>query len=119
MTFNQVEGPRSSYDETSGPLGGGRMSVLVHLCRSCGHQQTWHSGGNGGYTSCRCCRADECDPAPEPGLLQTLSFPGWQLEPLLAPGTVRNSGSMHATECCVCAACVVAYERLVKTAQSA
>jgi hypothetical protein len=95
------------------------MSVLVHLCRSCGHQQSWHSAGNGGYTSCRCCRADQCDPAPEPILLRTFSFPGWQLEPPLAPGTVRNSGSMHATTCCACDACLAAYQRLAGIARSA
>ena len=26
------------------------MSVLVHLCRGCGHQSAWHEGANGGYT---------------------------------------------------------------------
>ncbi|HWC20982.1 MAG TPA: hypothetical protein VG502_01660 [Flexivirga sp.] len=95
------------------------MSVLVHLCRSCGHQQTWHSAGNGGYTSCRCCRAYQCDPEPEPVLLQTFSFPGWRVEPLLVPGSIRNPRSMHSTECCSCDACLAAYDRLAGTARSA
>ncbi|WP_446664272.1 hypothetical protein [Flexivirga sp. B27] len=94
------------------------MSVLVHFCRACGHQQAWHAPRCAGYTSCRCCRDDQCDPA-EPVVLQTFSFPGWQPEPLLPPGTVRNARSMHASDACACAACVTAYARLTGIAESA
>jgi hypothetical protein len=95
------------------------MSVLVHVCRTCGHQQSWHSPANGGYTSCSCCRTDRCDPAPEPTFLQTFSLPGWLPEAILPPGTVRNPGSMHATTSCACDACVTAYEGLARTRRSA
>ncbi|WP_148043362.1 hypothetical protein [Flexivirga caeni] len=88
------------------------MTVLVHLCRACGHQQAWHSPRCAGYTSCHCCRTDQCEPTTEPVVLPTFSFPGWHVEPLVAPGTVRNAGTMHASQTCACAACLTAYERL-------
>jgi len=95
------------------------MSVLVHLCRSCEHQQGWHSARCPGYTSCRCCRAQACDPDPEPVLLRTFSFPGWRPEPVVEPGTVRNPHSMHASQSCSCAACGAAYLRLTAVAEPA
>ncbi len=81
------------------------MSVLVHLCRSCTHQQAWHESGNGGYTPCRCCRAGAPDADPTPTLLPTTSSPLGIREPLWSPGSQRNAGTMHASRTCDCAAC--------------
>jgi hypothetical protein len=106
------------------------VSVLVHLCRGCGHQQAWHESGNGGYTPCRCCRAGTADPDPSPTLLPTVTSPGgipdgWRrveqalrdatpgsIEPLWEPGTRRNVGTMHATTTCGCDACHEAAARI-------
>lgn len=81
------------------------MSALVHLCRSCAHQQSWHDPPNRGYTSCPCCREGLADPDPEPTRLCMLDaltgIPG----PLWAPGTQRNAGTMHASTTCACEGC--------------
>lgn len=89
------------------------MSVLVHLCRDCAHQVSWHDPRNAGYTACTCCRTGTADASPEPVLQETYALPGWHPEPPCPPGTTRNPGSMHATTCCDCTACHAAYERLV------
>jgi hypothetical protein len=81
------------------------VTVLVHLCRTCGHQSAWHEGANGGYTPCRCCRAGTAHPDPEPTLLPTWTSPGGAPEPLWAPGTRRNVGTMHVSTTCACDAC--------------
>ncbi|WP_020144143.1 hypothetical protein [Terracoccus sp. 273MFTsu3.1] len=85
------------------------MSVLVHGCRRCGHQQAWHESGNGGYTPCRCCRAGTSDPDPAPTLLPTWSSPDGIRERLWEPGSRRNAGTMHATTTCGCDACHAAF----------
>ena len=108
------------------------MSVLVHLCRSCGHQQAWHEPGNGGYTPCRCCRAGTCDADPAPTLLPTRTSPGgipeWcrsveqalrsvtpgSTKPLWEPGTRRNGGTKHASTTCGCDACHEEAARLTR-----
>jgi len=90
------------------------VSVLVHLCRGCGHQSAWHEAGNGGYTSCRCCRAGSADPDPAPTLLPTYSSPHGIREPLWEPGTQRNAGTMHASRTCDCAQCHEAAEAMTR-----
>ncbi len=90
------------------------MSVLVHLCLGCAHQQAWHEGGNAGYTPCRCCRAGTSDPDPLPTLLPTASSPGGIPERLWEPGTQRNVGTMHASRTCGCAACHEAAARITR-----
>ncbi|KJK10681.1 hypothetical protein UB45_18255 [Terrabacter sp. 28] len=88
------------------------MSVLVHLCRGCDHQQAWHEGGNGGYTPCRCCRAGTADPDPAPTLLPTAGSPDGIREGLWPPGALRNAGTMHAARTCACSACEATFREL-------
>ncbi len=106
------------------------MSVLVHLCRGCDHQQAWHEGGNGGYTPCRCCRAGTADPDPAPTLLPTGGspdgIPEWRRrveqalrdatpgssEGLWRLGALRNAGTMHAARTCACSACEATFHEL-------
>ncbi|NHN56096.1 hypothetical protein G9U51_09940 [Calidifontibacter sp. DB0510] len=86
------------------------MSVLVHECRTCGHNATWHESRERAYTACRCCIAGTADPDPEPTLRPTWTSPGGRLEPLAPPGTVRNERTMHQTVTCDCEACRAAYD---------
>jgi hypothetical protein len=88
------------------------MSVLVHRCRRCGDPGSWHEPVNRGYRACPCCRAGDGDLDPEPTLLPTWSSPGGRPEPLWAPGTRRNEGTMHASTTCGCGACHAAAARL-------
>ena len=85
------------------------MSILVHRCRACPHPTDWHDPRNRGYTSCACCRAGRADADPEPVVQKTFTSPGGQLEPLYAPGSPRNTGSMHAGRTCDCDRCHAAY----------
>lgn len=93
------------------------MSVLVHVCRDCGHQSAWHEPRHAGYTSCRCCRAGTPNAGSDPVLQETFGLPGWFPEPLYRPGSTRNPASMHATTCCDCATCHAAYDGLADRAQ--
>ncbi|WP_068434323.1 hypothetical protein [Piscicoccus intestinalis] len=96
------------------------MSVLVHRCRRCGHREQWHRPRDSGYVRCDCCRAAgaQADIDPEPVLEPTWTHPGSVPEPLWAPGSVRNAGTMHAQECCGCDACRRA-TRALETAPAA
>lgn len=80
------------------------MSVLVHFCLTCSHQEAWHEGGNGGHTLCRCCLAGACDPDPEPTLLPPMWLPG-SIGGLWPRGGLRNAGTMHAARTCAGSAC--------------
>ncbi len=87
------------------------MSVLMHLCRTCGHRATSHDGGDRGYSGCRCCRGSgDVDPAPV--LVETFTSPGGRREDLYAPGSVWNAGTMHKVRLCACAACRAEHARL-------
>ncbi|TWE13312.1 hypothetical protein [Rudaeicoccus suwonensis] len=94
------------------------MSVLVHLCRGCGHHGDWHLPRNAGYTGCQCCRAGAVELDPMPVLQETFAMPGWSPEPLWAPGTARNPGTMHASTTCSCDACTAAFEALTGRAEA-
>lgn len=87
------------------------MSVLLHLCRACGHRATSHEGGDRGYSGCRCCLgAGDIDPAPV--LVETFTCPGGRREGLYPPGTLWNAGTMHRLQLCGCPACRAEHERL-------
>lgn len=84
------------------------MSVLMHLCRECGHREVSHDGGDRGYSQCCCCRgAGEIDPIPR--LVPTFTLDG-KAEPLYRPGSEWNPGSVHRLTLCGCTACRTAYE---------
>lgn len=87
------------------------MSVLLHLCRSCGHRATSHDGGDRGYSGCRCCHGPG-DIDPRPLLAETFSVPGGRREALYRPGSVWNAGTMHKLTLCSCSACDKRYAEL-------
>lgn len=87
------------------------MSVLMHLCRTCGHRATSHAGRDRGYSGCRCCLGDG-DVDPRPVLVDTFASPSGRLEPLYPPGTTWNAGTMHQLTLCGCRACGAEYDRL-------
>ena len=80
------------------------MSVLVHQCRTCGHDVVWHEPRETGYTRCGCCRAGRPDRDPEPTLRETTTWRS-EPEPLWEPGALRNAGTMHAIRLCDCDRC--------------
>ncbi len=94
------------------------MSVLLHLCRACGHRATSHDGGDRGYSGCRCCRGPG-DLDPSPLLVDTFTSPGGHPEPLYRPGSVWNAGTMHKLTLCGCSACATRYAELSSGVDSA
>ncbi|GAB3585273.1 hypothetical protein GCM10027579_18990 [Calidifontibacter terrae] len=88
------------------------MSQLEHVCLDCDHRSAIHDPRNRSYTDCACCNGGSVRRETPPRLAPTFRLPGFVLEELCAPGSVRNAGSMHATRTCGCSECQTMYERL-------
>ncbi|YAL84319.1 hypothetical protein ACMYYO_05810 [Dermacoccaceae bacterium W4C1] len=95
------------------------MSVLIHLCRTCGHEESAHEPRQRGYTACRCCLSGSSDLDPTPIERATFTMPGRVPEPLYLPGSQRNAGTMHAQQLCSCTACHARYAELTGSRRSA
>lgn len=76
------------------------MSVLVHLCVTCGHDEQWHSKRARAFTLCACCRVGQPDVNPEPIMRETFTLKGHKPETLFQPGSVRNRERVCGCERC-------------------
>ena len=83
------------------------MSVLVHHCTTCNHRADMHR--QTGFVQCRCCSRAAAPPAsslaPEPTRYETFDARTGKPEPLWAPGSTRNEGTIARTDVCGCDRC--------------
>lgn len=87
------------------------MSILIHYCTKCSHDEWQHEARGKGYTSCQCCKNNgRADIDPEPTLVETYPADGRPVgtgpEALYDPGSTWNPSTAGAQRLCGCDACV-------------